>query len=1630
MISTSCISFFRISSVREIGFLVLIYFSFLGFAFGQNPADVVPSYSHSGEVSLPTVTVNILTFSVNTDDITFAIDTGPDNFVYNLTFGNGIQKRNPNGSLVNSSFITGLSSPLDFVIDDNGFFYVADYSENGTCAQNGKIRVFNPNGTLNRTIYTGFYRPLGVDVDSDGNIYVAEYNAPGSGCESDEFSRVSIYNSSGNRIAQNGLVDRPYRIAVSSDKTVYLSQEGNNNPAVLIMNQNLGITGSLPNIQSAGSVVVDSFDYIHVVEYAGRIDFSRFINFEDLSFGEIQDIAEEIDKGTKDNAFGIKVFNPLEGYEYTYKEEIDFPIDISFNQCDKMYVDNAEVFGRPSFFGYIPEKIEFDLEIYDRTPAFDITDPVINCPADITVQAEPGDNSAIVNYNDATATDLCGVTVTKSGQDSGSQFMVGEHEVKFTATDTFGNTSICTLKITVNPSNENAPPTITCPSDITQNNDPDACGAVVTFSPPEVTDDGGEITPTRSDNTGLNSGDLFPVGVTNISYQADDGVNAPVTCSFTITITDNEDPVISCPGNINESIAFGETGKIINYSMPGISDNCGDPSIIQTSGLAPGEDFPVGTTTNTFVVDDGNGNSAICSFTVTITEEEEDTPPTITCPANITQNNDLGACGAIVTFSPPEVTDDGGEITPTRTDNTGLNSGDLFPEGTTTISYQADDGVNAPVTCSFTVIITDNEDPVISCPGNINESIAFGETGKIINYSMPSISDYCGDPSIIQTSGLAPGEVFPVGTTTNTFVVNDGNGNSATCSFTVTITEEEENTPPTITCPVNIAKNNDPGVCGAVVTFSPPEVTDDGGEITPTRTDNTGLNSGDQFPIGETTISYQADDGVNNPVTCSFTVTITDDEKPIFTSCPSETIVIFVQNGETGAVFEAPPIEATDNCGDPNVVQTRGPEGGAMLPLGFTDFEYTATDVNGLTATCEFQVEVREESEVLDITCPGSVPVPAGENCIYLVPDLSDVVSANIAGASITQDIAAGSVFDPNSDPYVTVTATIGEQSDSCRIYLSPVDEVDPVARCVGVTEIRLAEGETVQLNPQDFDAGSTDNCQIASYNLDRTSLSSSDEGVNRITFTVNDAVGNLDTCEVIVEVIVEEPGEIDFSCLIVEYKLSPDENCEYFLPDFSGILEYSPAEADFEQSVAPGTQLFQDEEVEVIVSYNGESKICNLYVSLVEDEPQAICKADFQIQVEEGETVVLSPEDIDNGSFANCSDISLSLDKTEFTTEDIGTNLVTLTVTDESGNTTSCQTTVTVISGGSGVNQPPVAIDEEYTTNINTTLEVSASNGVLVNDTDPENDELTAILQDDVSNGTLVLNADGSFTYTPDLDFTGQDYFTYVANDGEFNSNIIFVSINVENNDGDFSCTDRITLSLDSEGSAELDINDLYTGNAEGIEFELSQSLFSCSDIGENTAELVYTGRQEGACEIIVEVLDMSAPVLALKDIEISLNQAGLATITFNDLDAGSRDNCNGDVTYILSGSAFTCKDIGENQILVTAEDSSGNSSTRTAKVTVLDNAGYCTDFGEGSEYIFIYPNPNTGSFKIATPADEQITRIEVFDHRGRFIAARDYESTAIEYAMKLGPLQESVYVVKIVTNQRTLTKRFIFKY
>lgn len=116
------------------------------------------------------------------------------------------------------------------------------------------------------------------------------------------------------------------------------------------------------------------------------------------------------------------------------------------------------------------------------------------------------------------------------------------------------------------------------------------------------------------------------------------------------------------------------------------------------------------------------------------------------------------------------------------------------------------------------------------------------------------------------------------------------------------------------------------------------------------------------------------------------------------------------------------------------------------------------------------------------------------------------------------------------------------------------------------------------------------------------------------------------------------------------------------------------------------------------------------------------------------------------------------------------GTYDVTLKAVDRDNNIAAASVTIIIVD-------TPVASPDNYTTPANTPLTMEAP-GVLGNDTGIEGLPLSAVLVTNVGSGTLTLGTDGSFAYTPQADFNGVDHFTYKANDGTADSNVVTVSL------------------------------------------------------------------------------------------------------------------------------------------------------------------------------------------------------------------------------------------------------------
>jgi hypothetical protein len=152
--------------------------------------------------------------------------------------------------------------------------------------------------------------------------------------------------------------------------------------------------------------------------------------------------------------------------------------------------------------------------------------------------------------------------------------------------------------------------------------------------------------------------------------------------------------------------------------------------------------------------------------------------------------------------------------------------------------------------------------------------------------------------------------------------------------------------------------------------------------------------------------------------------------------------------------------------------------------------------------------------------------------------------------------------------------------------------------------------------------------------------------------------------------------------------------------------------------------------------------------------------------------------------------------------------------------------------------NSPPVAGTDTYSTDENTLL-IEPAPGVLGNDTDTDGDTLSAVLVSSPSHGTVTLNADGSFTYTPAAGYSGPDSFTYKAGDGAASSEPATVTITVTPAPAVFSFT-GFFAPVDNLPT----LNSVKAGSAVPVKFSLA------GDQGLNIFAAAYPKSEKIACD------------------------------------------------------------------------------------------------------------------------------------------------------------------------------------
>lgn len=616
-------------------------------------------------------------------------------------------------------------------------------------------------------------------------------------------------------------------------------------------------------------------------------------------------------------------------------------------------------------------------------------------------------------------------------------------------------------------------PTWQVPGPIQAGTDAGAATAVVNYTA-SASDNGSVVSQSCSPS----SGSTFPLGVTTVNCTATDNVGGVGTASFTVTVVDDEPPVVTASADRAVS-ATSASGATVTFDAATATDNVPGP-LTPTCTHASGATFPIGSTTVTCSATDTAGNTGSDTFGVTVL----DTGPQLVLPADST----VEATGPTteITYTVLDALDAvDGPLTPSCSPASGTS----HPLGPVTIACSVTDSAGNESADTFTITIADSVRPGIEVP----RDFTIEATGPLtaIDYEV-SGSDALGPPTIVCSPPA--GSTHALGAVSVSCTATDSSGNSTGRSFTITIVDSTgpaldvpgditiEATGPDgaaadwVTAATDLVDGAVPVMCtpatgstfavgtsevsctaidshtnettetfsvtvedttAPVLSLADVQATATGPDGAVVEFDAVGTDlvdgdidavcdasSGATFAVGDTTVSCTVVDTAGNETSAEFVVTVVDEGVPLLTLPADHQLEA---TGPDGAVADFVATATDDVDGDLEVACT--PESGTTLPIGSTDVECSATDTAGHVASGGFTIVVVDTSGP-EIDAPTSVTAAATGPDGAIVEFTVTAHDAVAGDVPVTCVPPSGSLF-PVGATTVTCTASDGGGSPS-----------------------------------------------------------------------------------------------------------------------------------------------------------------------------------------------------------------------------------------------------------------------------------------------------------------------------------------------------------------------------------------------------------------------------------------------------------------------------------------------------------------------------------------------------------------------------------------------------------------------
>ncbi len=790
---------------------------------------------------------------------------------------------------------------------------------------------------------------------------------------------------------------------------------------------------------------------------------------------------------------------------------------------------------------------------------------------------------------------------------------------------------------------------------------------------------------------------------------------------------------------------------------------------------------------------------------MTVTDDQGGTTTQV-ISVTLANVDDAATIGGQTSYSGNE--GDVGSGTMTATDPDGLTDGTYFTvttpasNGTAAIDPATGAWTFTPTdpnwfgTDSFTVTVTDDQGgtttQVISVTlANVDDAATIG--GQT-SYSGNEGDVGSGTMTATDPDGLTDGTYFTVTTPASngtaaidpatgawTFTPTDPNW-FGTDSFTVTVTDDQGGTT-TQVISVTLANVDDAATIGGQTSYSGNE--GDVGSGTMTATDPDGLTDGTYF-----TVTTPASNGTAaiDPATGAWTFTPTD---PNWFGTDSFTVTVTDDQGGTTTQVISVTLANVDDAatigGQTSYSGNEGDVGSGTM---------TATDPDGLTDGTYFTVTTPASNgtAAIDPATGAWTFTPTDPN--WFGTDSFTVTVTDDQGGTTTQVI---SVTLANVDDAATIGGQTSYSGNEGDVGSGTMTATDPDGLTDGTyfTVTTPASNGTAAIDPA-TGAWTFTPTDPNWFGTDSFTVTVTDDQGGTTTQVISVTLANVDDAATIGGQTSYSGNEGDVGSGTMT-ATDPDGLTDgtYFTvttPASNGTAAIDPATGAWTFTPTDPNWFGTDSFTVTVTDDQGGTTTQVISVTLANVDDAATIGGQTSYSGNEGDVgsgtmTATDPDGLTDGTYFTvttpASNGTAAIDPATgawtFTPTDpnwFGTDSFTVTVTDDQGGTTTQVISVTLAN----VNDGPVANDDSFTTLEDTPISATLGTGVLANDTDVDGDSLTVntIPIMDVSNGALVLNTDGSFTYTPNIGWSGTDTFTYQITDGNGGSAQATVTLTV----------------------------------------------------------------------------------------------------------------------------------------------------------------------------------------------------------------------------------------------------------